>query len=48
MLGRPPQPIQLDEEWLAEWIDFGYKQLLVYLWKVSRYERWCGEHDRTP
>lgn len=33
--------INIDERWLAEWVDFGIREIQTYLLKHERFERYC-------
>lgn len=43
---QPPNAIEIDEQWLKEWIAFGFREMRAYLQKQAAFTRWCQRHDR--
>ena len=44
----PPTPIQIDEGFLAEWIEFGWSELLSYLAKWAAFRRYEEAEQEEP
>ena len=44
---QPPSTVEISEEWLAEWIAYGFKELEAFLAHHAQYESWCIAHHRT-
>lgn len=42
-----PGPITIDEKWLMEWFDWGWKLLLRHLAKHAAFDDWCDTHPRS-
>lgn len=41
-----PQTVELDEEWLAEWIAYGLREMNVTLERHARFAAWLETHHR--
>lgn len=39
-------PTEVDEKYLLEWFEHGYKNLGSYLTKQARFEDWCRRHPK--
>jgi hypothetical protein len=51
-MDKPPGPgeIQISEQWLKEWIEFGWsgpKGILELLTNYARLDAWCADHERS-
>lgn len=50
-MDKPPGPgaLQISEEWLMEWVEFGWsgpRGILELLTNYARLDAWCVEHRR--
>jgi len=43
----PPNPPQVDEGYLKEWIALGFGEMAVYLARYAQFDRWLVEHPRA-
>ena len=42
----PDRNLILDERWMAEWLDFGLRELEQYLGKHRRFDDYCAGRER--
>jgi hypothetical protein len=40
-----PSRAQIDDRYLAEWLEFGFREISVYLDKQARFARYLNERD---
>jgi hypothetical protein len=41
-------PHIIDESWMPEWLNLGYRQITDYLAKHDAYAAYCAEHGLEP
>ena len=46
-MDEAPHTVELDEEWMAEWIAYGYREMGVTLAHHAQFLEWCHRHDRS-
>jgi hypothetical protein len=39
--------VETDEDWMTEWVDFGFAELQVYLARHAEFARWLIRHGRA-
>ena len=38
--------VEIDDRFLRDWIEFGFRQLSAYLAKHARFSRYCDEREK--
>lgn len=42
-----PKPPEVDDAYLAQWFEYGYKEMCYYLLKVARLDAYEARHPRV-
>lgn len=43
-----PKHVEVDDRFLADWIDFGFDRMVDYLAKHARFAAFCEHRDAGP
>jgi hypothetical protein len=43
---QPPQSVEIDEDWITEWVAYGFREMRAYLQKWAAFDQYLIRTNR--